>query len=83
MLCVHNLGGLTKFHSMATWLSSLTSKLIQEAISGPEDMLDTFAQSDSFLMNMVTEQDCQDIYIRTHSQLQTSLANLTGRFLDN
>jgi hypothetical protein len=43
---------------MATWLSSLTSKLIQEAISGPEDMLDTFAQSDSFLMNMVTEQDC-------------------------
>jgi hypothetical protein len=59
LVSIHRLGGLTKFVDMADWISSLSGKLIQEALvcmsHDDYELVDTIAYADGFLKSMVTD----------------------------
>lgn len=83
MVTLHGLGGLTKFEAMAGWVSGLVKVLVQDAIGHEAATIDMFAAADNFLVNMITETDCLDLYITSHAQLRASLSTLVGKFLEN
>jgi hypothetical protein len=77
LVSIHRLGGLTKFTEMHAWISSLSGKLIEEALVcisvDDYELLDTLANDAGFLRSMVTDQVCYDIVLNNHIRVVGAL----------
>jgi hypothetical protein len=62
LVSIYRLGGLTKFTDMHAWISSLSGKLIEEALvcisEDDYELLIILANEAGFLRSMVTDQVC-------------------------